>query len=71
MSQSQQRTHKWKPPIGHRVLSNLVGKNTPHNLALILGETQASVSTAMYHLYESGVLKRIQCPCGRGFIYWK
>jgi len=72
MSQSQLPTHKWKPSIKHRVLSNMSNEVvTPKQLAPKLGETQASISTAMFQLYEKGILGREPCPCGRGFVYWK
>ncbi len=71
MSQSQQPTHRWKVPMGVRVLKALKGKDTPHNIAKRIGETQAAVSVTMYNFYQGGKLKREACPCGRGFIYWK
>ena len=67
----QQPTLKWKAPIAVRVLKNMKGKDTPHYLSRKLGETQASVSHAMYQLWQKGKLQREACPCGRGFVYWK
>ncbi len=71
MSQSQQHTHKWKPSIGNRVLHVMKGKQSPHNMANLIGETQAAVSVALYNLWQQGRINREACPCGRGFVYWK
>jgi len=32
---------------------------------------QSLVSQTMYNLYQNGLLRRIVCDCGKGFIYQK
>ncbi len=72
MSRYQQHTHKWKPSIKSRVLHIMTLEiATPSQIAPKLKETQASVSVAMYELWQLRELNRKACPCGRGFIYWK
>jgi len=72
MFQSQRPMHKWKPSIKTRVLHVMTQEiATPSQLAPKLKETQASVSVAMYELWQLRELNRKACSCGRGFVYWK
>ena len=72
MSQSQQRTHKWKPSIKMRVLHLMKDRVvSPSQMSKKIHETQAATSVAMYELWQKNQVKRMACMCGRGFVYWK
>jgi len=69
MYQSLTHSHKWKPATRLVILKYLTIPMSPKQFAVKYKINQPLVAQTMYNLYNEGLLRRIICGCGKGFIY--
>lgn len=67
----QYQTLTPKIPTRLVILKYLNNPMSVKAFALKYGLKKALVSQTMCNLYNEGLLRRIVCDCGKGFLYWK
>lgn len=67
MYQYQTPTHKISTRLV--ILKYLTSPMSPKQFAEKYRLKQANVKEMMINMYKDGILRRVQCDCGKGYIY--